>query len=168
MKIVGRLEDLKKMSKAEFDTELSRAFAWQIQTPGLSSFIWDDFRDVFGRLSVREKLRPTHWHRELDSLLMSYVADSGLPQDDAIVSQVITDLMNESRSWCNPEIGVDDAAAQAALRKALDQLLVLAAQVSIGTDVQSEDSGQLSQPVDVVDVEARKAYTEALVRECAL
>ena len=113
------------------------------------------FRCEVGKLSVREKLRPTHWQRDLEWFFMGHVAVAGLPQDEKqerLIARVITDMMNESRVWCNPQIGVDEPAARIALRKAFDT--ILAAQDSIDTGVQPEDNGELST-VDMQDKTAQ-------------
>jgi hypothetical protein len=62
-------QDLNKLSPAKCAAIVAHAGAWRMQDPGeIGLFAWEDFRDAFGLLSVREKLPPTHRHRELDCL----------------------------------------------------------------------------------------------------
>lgn len=143
--------DMMKMSDAELDA----AKQWRMHDAGIGAFAWFNFRCEVGKLSVREKLRPTHWQRDLEWFFMGHVAVAGLPQDEKqerLIARVITDMMNESRVWCNPQIGVDEPAARIALRKAFDT--ILAAQDSIDTGVQPEDNGELST-VDMQDKTAQ-------------
>ena len=102
--------DLMKMSDAELDA----AKQWRMHDAGIGAFAWFNFRCEVGKLSVREKLRPTHWQRDLGWFFMGHVAVAGLPQDEKqerLITRVITAMMNESRVWCNPQIGVDEPAA---------------------------------------------------------
>lgn len=147
---------IRKLSKSEIDA----AAKWRIRDSGIGAFAWADFRYWVGCLSVREKLRPAHWQRDLASFFMGHIAVAGLPQDEALVARVVTEMMNESRSWCNPQIGVDEGPARLALRKAFDT--ILAAQDSTGTDGPSVDSGSLPEPVDV------RTRTAELARELGL
>ncbi len=149
-------DEILAMSPADASAAIAAAKKWRIHDPGIGMYVWEEFRDSFGRLSVREKLRPAHWHRELSFWFMGLMALAGLPEDEELVTRVITDLMNGSRAWCNPETGVDDAAAFVALRTAFDQ--ILAAQDSTSLD----DAVDASQSVDVV------ARTSSLVRELGI
>lgn len=99
---------------------------------------WMTFRDLVKPLCCREKLRPKHWQR---ALFDYFECECGVtPEDRALIERVITEMMNESRSWCNPQV-FDEAGARTALRKAFDT--ILAAQDSTGT------SGSLPQPVEM-------------------
>jgi hypothetical protein len=97
--------------------------------------LWKVFRDHVGRLSVRENLRPTHWQRSLGTFFSLFQAMFCRGHNVAVVERVITEMMESSRPWCNPEICVDDTQARAALRKACDT--ILASQVSTFPDVES-------------------------------
>jgi hypothetical protein len=123
---------------------------------------WQWFRECVGRLSAREKLRPAHWRRVLCPLFRAAQEQVGLPADEVIVERVITRMMDDSRTWCNPEIGVDEVAARAALEFALGYMSAYDGKDSTGTDGPSVDSGPLSPPVDVA------ARTAALARELGL
>lgn len=118
---------------------------------GVPPFLWMTLRDIFGQLSVREKLRPEHWQKKLYEWFETEPLMQGLPVDEARIRSAITAMMNSSRSWCSPEVGVDDAQALKAIRTALDT--ILEPQDSTDTDKPSEDSGQLSP----VDMQARTA-----------
>jgi hypothetical protein len=98
-----------KMSAAEAKTVCDAAVKWRIRDAGIGLYAWEEFRQTVGHLSVREKLRPTHWQRDLEHFFIGHMVVADLPEDWALARRVITALMNESRSWCNPEIGVDES-----------------------------------------------------------
>ena len=126
---------------------------------GISECQWLQFRYAVKPLSSREKMRPSHWQRKLYDFFAEESTYAGFPENRTLIERVITAMMEGSRTWCNPQI-FDEAGARAALRTAFDT--ILKAQVSTGTDVKSEDDGQLSQPVDVV------TRTAELARELGL
>jgi hypothetical protein len=126
---------------------------------GISEYQWFHFRFYIKPLSCREKLRPKHWQRALYESFAMECDLARIPEDRALIERVITEMMNASRPWCNPEL-FDDAGGRAALRKAFDA--ILAAQDSTGTDVKLVDSGSLPEPVDVA------ARTAELARELGL
>lgn len=130
------------------------------EAAGVPPYLWFNVRDSLGALSVREKLRPAHWQEKLYFWFELESPVHGVPVNEGRIRAAITDMMNSSRPWCNPEIGVDEGSALKALRTALDKILV--SQDSTGTGEQPVDDGLLSEPVDVT------ARTADLVRELGL
>jgi hypothetical protein len=114
--------------------------------------LWVAFREQVGRLSVREKMRPAHWQRSLGIFFSMVQGAFCGGSNPAVVERVISEMMESSRPWCNPEIGVDDTQARAALRRAVDTILV--GPVSAFTDVESEDDVE-SSGVDMQDKTAQ-------------
>jgi hypothetical protein len=123
---------------------------------GLPPYFWLSVSDSLRKLSVREKLRPKHWQEKLYFWFENESELRDIPANEELIRSAIATMMNGSRSWCNPELGLDEPAAMKALRTALDT--IFPAQDSTGTGVELVGDVEFS-PVDVA------ARTAALARE---